>query len=61
MPTIILQKVLGHESITTTEIYASADVEMLREAIEKVDPGMHDETPTWKSEESLKTLCGLKG
>ena len=61
MPLSYIAEFLGHANVTTTEIYASADVEMLREAIEKVDPGMHNETPTWKSEESLKILCGLKG
>ena len=61
MPLSYIAEFLGHANVTTTEIYASADVEMLREAIEKVDPGMANETPTLKSEESLKMLCGLKG
>ena len=61
MPLSYIAEFLGHANVTTTEIYASADVEMLREAIEKVDPGVANETPTWKCEESLKTLCGLKG
>lgn len=59
MPLSYIAEFLGHANVTTTEIYASADVEMLREAIEKVDPEMANETPTWKSEESLKRLCGL--
>lgn len=61
MPLSYIAEFLGHANVTTTEIYASADVEMLREAIEKVDPEIANTTPTWKSEESLKTLCGLKG
>jgi len=50
---------LGHASMNTTEIYASANVEMLREALEKVDPELADEMPSWKDEESLRKLCGL--
>jgi len=45
--------------MNTTEIYASANVEMLREALEKVNPELADETPAWKNEESLRKLCGL--
>ena len=45
--------------MTTTEIYASADTEMLRKAIERADPGLTHETPAWKNEESLRRLCGL--
>ena len=59
MPLPYIAEFLGHASVTTTEIYASADVEMLRKAIEQADPGIADETPTWKNEESLRTLCGL--
>ena len=59
MPLPYIGEFLGHASVTTTEIYASADVEMLRKAIEQADPGLADETPKWKNEESLRTLCGL--
>ena len=45
--------------MTTTEIYASADVAMLRKALEQADPGLAHETPAWKDEESLRRLCGL--
>ena len=46
-------------STNTTEIYASANVEMLREALEKADPELAGEMPLWKDEESLRKLCGL--
>ena len=59
MPLPYIAEFLGHASVTTTEIYASADTEMLRKAIERTDPGLADETPAWKDEESLRRLCGL--
>lgn len=59
MPLSYIAEFLGHASMSTTEIYASANIEMLREALEKVDPGLADEIPSWKDEESLKRLCGL--
>lgn len=59
MPLSYIAEFLGHASMNTTEIYASANVEMLREALEKVDPGLAYEMPSWKDEESLKKLCGL--
>ena len=59
MPLPYIAEFLGHASVTTTEIYASADTEMLRKAIERADPGLADETPAWKDEESLRRLCGL--
>ena len=59
MPLSYIAEFLGHASVTTTEIYASASTEMLREALEKADPEMTQEIPSWKNEESLKKLCGL--
>jgi len=59
MPLSYVAEFLGHVSLNTTAIYASADVEMLREALEKTDPGLVDETPHWKDEETLRRLCGL--
>ena len=48
MPLPYIAEFLGHASVTTTEIYASADTEMLRKAMEQADPGLADETPAWK-------------
>ncbi len=59
MPLSYIAEFLGHASINTTEIYASASVEMLRKALEKVNPELVNEIPLWKEEENLKKLCGL--
>ena len=59
MPLSYIAEFLGHVNMDTTEIYASADIEMLRNALEKVDPELIDEIPLWKDEETLKKLCGL--
>jgi len=59
MPLSYIAEFLGHASVTTTEIYASASTEMIREALEKADPETTQEIPSWKNEESLKKLCGL--
>jgi len=59
MPLSYVAEFLGHVNVNTTDIYASADVEMLRKAMEKADPGSAEEIPLWKEEESLKKLCGL--
>jgi len=59
MPLSYIAQFLGHASMNTTEIYASASIEMLRGAIEKADPEAAHEIPLWKNEESLKKLCGL--
>jgi len=59
MPLAYIAEFLGHVNVNTTEIYASADIEMLRNALEKVDPELIDEIPLWKDEKSLKKLCGL--
>ncbi|MGO8694030.1 MAG: tyrosine-type recombinase/integrase [Rectinemataceae bacterium] len=59
MPLSYVAEFLGHVNVNTTDIYASADVEMLRKALEKADPALAKEVPLWKDEESLKKLCGL--
>jgi integrase/recombinase XerD len=59
MPLSYVAEFLGHVNVNTTDIYTSADVEMLRKALEKADPGSAEEIPLWKEEESLKKLCGL--
>jgi site-specific recombinase XerD len=38
MPTAILQKVLGHESVETTQIYIGPDEETIRQAHHKYSP-----------------------
>ena len=59
MPLSYIAEFLGHASVTTTEIYASADVEMLRKALQQADSGLPDDKPGWKNEETLRQLCGL--
>ena len=59
MPLSYIAEFLGHAHTDTTEIYASASIEMLREALKKADPELAVEMPLWKDEESLKKLCGL--
>ena len=59
MPLSYVAEFLGHVNVNATDIYASADVKMLREALEKADPELAKEVPLWKDEESLKKLCGL--
>ena len=59
MPLSYIAEFLGHVNVNTTEIYASADVEMLSNALVKADPGLANEIPLWKDEENLKKLCGL--
>jgi len=59
MPLSYIAEFLGHASVNTTEIYASANIEMLRKALEKANPDLTNEIPLWKNEENLKKLCGL--
>ena len=63
MPLSILSEFLGHASEETTRIYAYADTEMKRKAIEKAAPRNipGDETPIWDTsdDEVLRKLAGL--
>jgi integrase/recombinase XerD len=59
MPLSYVAEFLGHVNVNTTDIYASADVEMLRKAMQKADPQLAKEVPLWKDEQSLRALCGL--
>jgi integrase/recombinase XerD len=59
MPLSYISEFLGHANMSTTEIYASADTRMLRDALEKADPEIAEEVPAWKDEETLRKLCGL--
>jgi site-specific recombinase XerD len=59
MPLSYIAEFLGHVSVNTTDIYASADTAMLRDALRKAESDATDEVPLWKEEESLKRLCGL--
>ena len=61
MPLSYIKDFLGHASVSTTDIYAAADVNMLRAALEKTyaDPARR-EAPIWTdNEELLLQLTGL--
>jgi site-specific recombinase XerD len=50
----VIRSWLGHESLDTTNVYARANVETKRKALEKVDPSMRpDKPPRWKREVEL--------
>lgn len=56
----IVRDFLGHVDIKTTEIYARANLEMKRAAIEKVSPAPVPNIPSWKENKTLlQWLQGL--
>lgn len=56
-----IKEFLGHASITTTNVYASADNEMVREAVRRAASSTPDPAPTWKGDDNLiLQLAGLK-
>lgn len=64
MPLALLAEFLGHVSVETTKIYAYADTEMKRLAMEKADQNRKvtpSPNPIWKNnEEMILKLSGLK-
>jgi site-specific recombinase XerD len=64
MPLHLLSEFLGHASYETTKVYAYADTEMKRVAIEKADilrDGMPPPEPLWTDDEDLiLKLSGLR-
>jgi site-specific recombinase XerD len=63
MPLIMLAEILGHVDIQTTRVYAAADTEMKRKAMEKADPSQKntpEPTPIWdNNEDMILQLSGL--
>lgn len=56
-----IKEFLGHANIATTSIYASADNQMVREAIQKAASSAPDLAPIWKGEDDqILQLAGLK-
>jgi len=49
----VIRDFLGHVDIKTTEIYARANLEMKRAALEKVSPTPTPKMPSWKENKSL--------
>ena len=63
MPLELVSQWLGHSSQETTLIYAYADTEHKREAIERAlgrNTASTEQTPTVSDEELLKQLYGLR-
>lgn len=51
---VYIRDFLGHVDLKTTEVYAKADVEMQRKAIEKVYPDLiKDDLPDWNQDQPL--------
>jgi site-specific recombinase XerD len=63
MPLVLLSEYLGHASVRTTKIYAHADTEMKRAAIERADAvrnGAPAALPVWADDEDMiLQLSGL--
>ncbi|MHB2023176.1 MAG: tyrosine-type recombinase/integrase [Mycobacteriales bacterium] len=56
-----IKEFLGHANIATTSIYASADNQMVRQAIQKAGSTTLDPAPIWKGDDDLiLQLAGLK-
>ena len=64
IPLVLVAEYLGHTSVETTKIYAYANTEMKRAALEKIDTvssGALAPTPIWENdEEMILKLSGLK-
>ena len=58
---IYIRDFLGHVHVTTTEIYAKADTESKRAALEKANISIDTDLPDWEQDKSLmmmlKDLC----
>jgi len=54
IPLVIIRDFLGHADITTTEIYARADINMKRRALEKIEtPAAPRTLPSWHDDSDL--------
>ncbi len=59
MPLSYIAEFLGHASIDTTRIYASPNIEMMRDALMRVEDPVADAKPNYKTTDMLEKLCGL--
>lgn len=50
---VYIRDLLGHSDITTTEVYARADLKMKQSALEKVRSIAPAETPSWQQNPDL--------
>jgi site-specific recombinase XerD len=54
VPLLYIRDLLGHVSVSTTEVYLKVSVEKRREALEKASPVVdEDDYPDWAEDESL--------
>lgn len=64
VPLALISEFLGHSQIETTKVYAYADTEMKRKAIQKANSTIPDTVPDpiWKThdKEMIRKLAGLK-
>jgi integrase/recombinase XerD len=58
----LVSRLLGHESLQTTQLYAKPSLKMLRKAIESVEtPEQKSERPIWEEDEAMMAkLSGLR-
>lgn len=62
MPLVLLSEFLGHADVNTTRVYAWADTETKRQAIQKISGNLSESSvaPIWENdEEMIKRLYGL--
>ena len=62
MPLVLLSEFLGHADVNTTRVYAWADTETKRQAIQKISGNLNEcsVAPIWENdEEMIKRLYGL--
>ena len=56
IPLVIIRDFLGHADIATSEIYARADLDMKRRALEKIaTPAAPRSLPSWRDDGALLT------
>lgn len=61
VPLAHIKEFLGHANIATTNVYATADNQMVREALQKAASVTPDPAPMWKGDDELiLQLAGLK-
>jgi integrase/recombinase XerD len=61
IPLPVISRFLGHAHLSTTDIYASADLDMIRASLEKLQSkGEKPIQPLWRdNDEMIAKLCGL--
>lgn len=64
IPLPYIKDFLGHSDINTTDIYSKTNIDMMKEALEKVTESGNEQDidiPVWRGDEDMiLSLCGLK-